>query len=178
MAWHPARDLAARLLLHLDDAEFCWQFATQWLRDALDADRVDGGFAAPGHHVYRPQAESRRATRDVPSMLGASIDSTDRGVRCVWSAERAVVFRDVEQDPRLGTGLREGCWPAGRNTIAAALVHQGAPLGLVCADWMAVSADSARVKSERAHTARSGRRRNPSASDRSGQLRERCAVIT
>ena len=79
VAWHPARELAARLLLHLDDTQFCWQFATEWLRDTLDADRVDGGFGAPTVPVYRPHAEARRATREVPSMLGASIDASDRG---------------------------------------------------------------------------------------------------
>ena len=137
VAWHPARELAARLLLHLDDTQFCWQFAAEWLRDTLDADRVDGGFGAPTIPVYRPHAEARRATREVPSMLGASIDASDRGVRYVWSAARAVVFRDVEQDPRLGTGLRDSLLASGmRNTLAAALVHQGTPLGLVCVDWM------------------------------------------
>jgi DNA-binding CsgD family transcriptional regulator len=137
VAWHPARELAARLLLHLDDTQFCWQFATEWLRDSLDADRFDGGFGAPAHRVYRPHAEARRATRDVPSMLGASIDAADRGVRYVWSMQHAVVFRDLEQDPRLGAGLRESLLASGmRNTIAAALVDQGTPLGLLCADWM------------------------------------------
>ena len=150
VTWEPARDLAARLLLHLDDAQFCWQFAAQWLRDALDADRVDGGFAAPAHRVYRPQAEARRGTREVPSMLGASIDGADRGIRCVWSAGHAVVFRDVEQDSRLGPGLREGLLASGmRNTIAAALVHQGAPLGLLCADWMECRVDDADTRCER-----------------------------
>lgn len=137
VAWHPARELAARLLLHLDDTQFCWQFATEWLRDTLDADRVDGGFGAPSVAVYRPHAEARRATREVPSMLGAAIDASDQGVRYVWSAARAVVFHDVEQDPRLGSGLRESLLSSGmRNTLATALVHQGTPLGLVCADWM------------------------------------------
>lgn len=149
IAWHPARDLAARLMLHLDDAEFCWQFATRWLRDALDADRVDGGFAAPAHRVYRPHAESRRTDRDVPTMLGAAIDGTDRGIQCVWLAQRAVVFRDVEQDPRLGAGLRGSLLASGvRNTIAAGLVHQGTALGLLCADWMECRVDECDVRRE------------------------------
>ena len=150
VTWQPARDLAARLLLHLEDPQFCWQFAAQWLRDSLDADRVDGGFAGPEHHVYRPQAEARRATREVPSMLGASIDGTDRGLRFVWSAGHAVVFCDVEQDQRLGAGLREGLLASGmRNTIATALVHQGAPLGLLCADWMERRVDDSDCRWER-----------------------------
>jgi DNA-binding CsgD family transcriptional regulator len=152
VAWHPARELAARLLLHLDDTQFCWQFATEWLRDTLDADRVDAGFCAPTLPVYRPHAEARRTTRDVPSMLGASINAFDRGVRCVWSADTAVIFRDVEQDPRLGAGLRESLLASGmRNTIAAALVHQGTPLGLVCADWMEHRVDDSDGRCEHFH---------------------------
>jgi DNA-binding CsgD family transcriptional regulator len=137
VTWYPARELAARLLLHLDDTQFCWQFATEWLRDTLDADRVDAGATAPAHRVYRPHAEARRINRDVPSMLGASIDGADSGVRYVWAAQRAVVFRDVEHDLRLGAGLRESLLASGvQNTIAAALVHEGIPLGLLCADWL------------------------------------------
>jgi DNA-binding CsgD family transcriptional regulator len=150
VAWRPARDLAARLLLHLDDTQFCLQFATEWLRDTLDADRVDGGFAAPDSAAYRPQVEARRGTREVPTMLGAAIDGADRGVQCVWSAAHAVVFTDVEQDPRLGAGLRAGLLGSGiRNTLAAALVHRGAPMGLLCADWMERRVDDRDSRCER-----------------------------
>ena len=42
--WRPGRELAAQLLLYLDDVESCWRLTTEWLRDTLDADRVDGGY--------------------------------------------------------------------------------------------------------------------------------------
>ena len=137
IAWRPARDLAAHLLLHLDDSAFCLQFAVQWLRDALDADRVGAGFGSPREAIYRPQAEALRPTRDVPSMAQASIDATDTGVQSVWSSARVAVFGDVGQERSFGAGLRTSLLAFGsKNILATALWHRGAPVGLTCADWM------------------------------------------
>ncbi len=42
--YKPARDLAAHMLLHLDDVDRCWSVATTWLRAELGCHRVDTGF--------------------------------------------------------------------------------------------------------------------------------------
>jgi DNA-binding CsgD family transcriptional regulator len=147
IAWRPARDLAAHMLLHLDDAQGCLQLAVQWMRDAFDADRVDAGFGAPRDVVYRPQAEALRTTRSVPSMLGAAIDAADGGVQGVWASRRVVLFRDIAQERRMGARLRASLLGVGsRSIIATALRDRGAPVGLTCADWMEcrVAADDAR----------------------------------
>jgi len=143
IAWRPARDLAAHLLLHLDDSAFCLQFAVQWLRDALDADRVCAGFGSPHEAIYRPQAEALRPTRHVPSMASASIDATDTGVQGVWSSTRVAVFGNVEQERSFGTGLRSSLLRFGsKNILATALWDRGAPVGLTCADWMELRVDA------------------------------------
>jgi DNA-binding CsgD family transcriptional regulator len=137
ITWRPARDLAAHLLLHLDDTQACWQLAVQWLRDAFDADRVDAGFASPWQAIYRPQAEARRSTRAVPTMTDASIDVTDAGVQGVWASPGIVVFRDVEHERSFGAPMRSNLLALGaRNVLATALWHRGAPVGMACADWM------------------------------------------
>ena len=143
IAWRPARDLAAHMLLHLDDAQGCLQLAVQWMRDAFDADRVDAGFAAPRDVVYRPQAEALRSTRRVPSMVGAAIDAADGGVQGVWASRRVVVFRDIAQEPRMGERLRASLLGVGsRSIIATALRDRGVPVGLTCADWMECRVDA------------------------------------
>lgn len=143
ITWRPARDLAAHLLLHLDDTQACWQLAVQWLRDAFDADRVDAGFASPWQATYRPQAEARRSTRLVPTMTNASIDVTDAGVQGVWASPGIVVFRDVAQERRFGAPLRSNLLALGaRNVLATALWHRGAPVGMACADWMESRVDA------------------------------------
>jgi DNA-binding CsgD family transcriptional regulator len=143
IAWRPARDLAAHLLLHLDDTQVCWQLAVEWLRDAFDADRVDAGFASPWQATYRPQAEARRSTRPVPSMTDASIDVTDAGIQGVWASPGIVVFRDVGQERRFGAPLRSSLLALGaRNVLATALWHRGAPVGMACADWMESRVDA------------------------------------
>jgi DNA-binding CsgD family transcriptional regulator len=149
IAWRPARDLAAHMLLHLDDANGCLQLAVQWMREAFDADRVDAGFGAPRDVVYRPQAEALRSTRRVPSMVGAAIDAADDGVQDVWASDRVVVFRDIAQEPRMGERLRASLLGVGsRNIIATALRDRGVPVGLTCADWMEcrVDADDTRCR--------------------------------
>ena len=40
--WRPGRELAAQLLLYLDDAQACWRITADWLRETLDADREIG----------------------------------------------------------------------------------------------------------------------------------------
>jgi len=143
IAWRPARDLAAHLLLHLDDAEFCLQFAVHWLRDAFDADRVGAGFASPRQAIYRPQAEALRPTRPMPSMTGAPIDATDTGVQRVWSSARVALFRDVGQERSFGTALRASLLAYGsRNILATALWDGRAAVGLACADWMESRVDA------------------------------------
>jgi len=143
IAWRPARDLAAHMLLHLDDANGCLDLAVQWMRDAFDADRVDAGFGAPRDVVYRPQAEALRSTRSVPSMVGAPIDAADGGVQRVWASRRVVVYRDVAQERGMGERLRASLLGVGsRNVIATALRDHGQPVGLTCADWMDCTVDA------------------------------------
>ena len=143
ITWRPARDLAAHMLLHLDDANGCLDLAVQWMRDAFDADRVDAGFGAPRDVVYSPQAEALRSTRSVPSMVGAPIDAADGGVQRVWASRRVVVYRDIAQERGMGERLRASLLDAGsRSIIATALRDDGRPVGLTCADWMDCTVDA------------------------------------
>ncbi len=87
--WRPGREIAAELLLHLDDEAACWHRAADWLRDLLDADRVDGGpggFVDPaeGHCSYQPQAEIQREPGLLPTVLGLRFEATDPGLQAVW----------------------------------------------------------------------------------------------
>ena len=59
------RDLAAHLLLYLDDPQACWRMALGWLQQELDVDRVDGGFCAPTASAYQACAEATRRDREV-----------------------------------------------------------------------------------------------------------------
>ncbi len=135
--WSPARDLAAHLLLRLDDPVAGWQLATRWLRDALDADRVDGGYSHPSDAAYTPQAESLRGDRIVPSLVSTAIDARDPGIRYVWRSNRVVILGDVGQDRRLGTDLRVQLMQLGTSVkMAVPIIDDGRPVGLLCADWM------------------------------------------
>ena len=82
----PARDLAAHMLLHLDDVSACWNVATQWLRSQLDCQRVDTGFGRPEDKEYFPGfAEAKTIDYDVPSFGGFAVDNRDPIMRAMWA---------------------------------------------------------------------------------------------
>lgn len=133
----PARDLAAHMLLHLDDVSACWTVATQWLRDTLDCQRVDTGFGRPEDREYFPGfAESKNADYDVPSFGGFAVDNRDPIMRAMWAGNKPIVFADIKQDRRVTPWLRKRMSGARtKSKIGAALRTRNGGFGLICADW-------------------------------------------
>ena len=141
MRWRPGRELAAQLLLYLDDPQACWRITTEWLRDILDADRVDGGFGGYVGATGRPRdyvvmAESQRPSMALPSVLGLRFDAANPGIRAVWSDVGAAAIADVSQERSFTEDLRGTLLLAGTAAKLAVPVRDGArPIGLICADW-------------------------------------------
>lgn len=130
-----ATDLAAHLLLYLDDADRCWQLILQWMRGTLDADRVDGGYASP-LLVYRPSGESVREGLPPPLPADLAFAPAEPSLRTVWSSAGVVVFGDVAQDARFAPGTREQLLAMGtRAKLAIALRDGDTPVGLMCCNW-------------------------------------------
>lgn len=137
LPWQPARDLAAQLLLYLDDPNQCWKAGAEWLREMVDADRVDGGFAQPNQALYAPQIEALRSDRFVPSVVGVHMNALDPGVTTVWATDGIVVFNDVANEGRMSAEMRAQLRDIGTRTkLSVALRDGDRPLGLMCADWM------------------------------------------
>lgn len=133
---HGSSDLAAHLLLYLDDNERCWELTLEWVRRALDADRVDGGFASACGSVYRPQAEAVRADLPMPTSVGAVFDARAVPVRSVWESPGAVVFESVAGDARFTAPLRAQLLSLNtRAKLAVSLRDGERPIGLICCDW-------------------------------------------
>ncbi|MGY3129713.1 hypothetical protein ACVWZM_000395 [Bradyrhizobium sp. USDA 4501] len=79
-----ARDLAAHMLLYLDDLSGCWSIATSWLRAELRCQRVDTGFGMREARDYFPGfAEAKDANYDVPSFGGKAVDNRDAAMQDV-----------------------------------------------------------------------------------------------
>lgn len=139
--WLPARDLAARLLLYLDDPRACWQLTVDWLRETLDADRVDGGFGGyvlptGERQSYMTMAESRRSSLGLHPSLGRSFDAAEPGIRVVWRNAGLTPFDDVAQEREMTPALRHTLLAMGTAAkLALPLVEGGRPVGLLCADW-------------------------------------------
>lgn len=130
-----SNDLAAYLLLYLDDAEHCWRSALHWMRRTLDADRSDGGFAAPGA-VYRPSGEAVRGDLPPPRHAEMAFDPDDAALHAVWRAPGAVVFEDIAGDRRFAAATRAQLLGMGmRAKLAIALRDGDAPMGLICCNW-------------------------------------------
>lgn len=141
ITWPKARDLAAQSLLLLDDADQCWQFATDWLQSAFDAERVDGGRGHPRDPVYRPaQAEALSARAPIASMRPLRVDNRDPGVRELWRSQRPMVYVDIPQEARFQPALRQALITVGvTSKVAIPLRNGGRPFGLLCIDRVVTS---------------------------------------
>lgn len=133
----PARDLAAHMLLFLDDLSTCWSLATNWLRTELGCHRVDAGFGAPHAREYFPSyAEAKDTDYEVPTLGGPAVDNRDPVMQAMWLSPRPVIFADIKQDRRVQMRLRQRLSKARTKTkFGGALRIGGGSYGLICADW-------------------------------------------
>ncbi|SLN74673.1 LuxR C-terminal-related transcriptional regulator [Oceanibacterium hippocampi] len=136
--WAQARDLAAHMLLHLDSPLDCSRIASRWIREAFRCDRADIGLGSPSDQFYAPGfAESRSPDDEIVSIAGLSVNNRDKGVRALWFSERPLVYADLSQESRFGTELRRWFLKNGvRSKLAWSISNRGAPLGLICIDWI------------------------------------------
>ncbi len=133
----PARDLAAHMLLHLDDLAVCWDVATDWLRASLECQRVDTGFGRPDAKDYFPGfAEAKNENFDVPSFGGVAVDNRDPIMQAMWCGAEPIIFADIKQDRRVTPGLRRRLSGAKTKSKFGAALRTGVgSYGLICADW-------------------------------------------
>jgi DNA-binding CsgD family transcriptional regulator len=138
--WRPGRELAAQLLLYLDDPDACWRLTTEWLRETLDADRVDGGFggfvgAGGAARDYVVVAESQRPGLLLPAVMNRRFDAADPALRAVWSQRGLLAVDDVSQ-AGMRAEMRGTLQSLGTAAKVALPVHDGErPIGILCADW-------------------------------------------
>ena len=132
-----ARDLAAHMLLYLDDLPGCWNIATNWLRFELGCQRVDTGFGRAHDHEYTPGfSEAKNPDYDVPSFGGEALENRDPFMQLLWSRSRPLVFEDIKQDRRASSRLRQQLSSAQtKSKFASALRTSEGEFGLICADW-------------------------------------------
>lgn len=133
----PARDLAAHMLLHLDDLHRCWSIGTTWLRSELACHRVDTGFGHAAAPEYHPSySEAKNGDYDVPSFGCGAVDNRDPIMQAMWSGQRPVIFADLKHDRRVTPKLRQRLSGARtKSKFGAALRVRGNSFGLICADW-------------------------------------------
>ncbi len=135
--YKPARDLAAHMLLHIDDLTTCWSIAANWLRAELGCHRVDTGFGVQSAVEYQPGfAEARSQDYDVPSFAGAAVDNRDAMMQAMWHEDHPLVYADIKQDSRVSIRMRQRMSGARtRSKFAWALRTPQGGYGLICADW-------------------------------------------
>jgi DNA-binding CsgD family transcriptional regulator len=132
-----ARDLAAHMLLHLDDLTACWSIATNWLQSELRCHRVDTGFGDRSAADYFPGfAEAKSTVHDVPSFAGRPVDNRDSMMQSMWNDPHPLVYADIKHDSRVSIRMRQRMAGAKtRSKFAWALRTPQGSYGLICADW-------------------------------------------
>lgn len=136
ISWAPARDLAAQLLLYLDDTDACWEMSVDWLQRYSDADRVEGSSLKFGSERYElGLVEARKAGEDIPSVNGLSIPSGSLVLRTLSAQSRPYVFTDVSQSVLMDEILKQSLVERGtRGKISAAIGYGGNTIGFICID--------------------------------------------
>ncbi len=135
--YKPARDLAAHMLLHIDDLTGCWSIAANWLRAELGCHRVDTGFGDRTAADYFPGfAEAKSSDHDIPSFAGKPVDNRDAMMQAMWVDERPLVYADIKHDSRVSIRMRHRMSGAKtRSKFGWALRTRQGGYGLICADW-------------------------------------------
>lgn len=130
------RDLAAHLLLYLDEPAQLLTVVLDWLTDRLSADRADAGLINFGSHGYQPAKECIRPEfAAMPSVIGTKFDLADPTLELSMASPVPVVFDDVETDWRVSMLMRRQLGDAGvRRKLTMALRPLGRTVGLVCVD--------------------------------------------
>lgn len=135
LRWRPARELAAQLLLYLDDPAACWRLTAEWLRDTLDADRVDAGFGGTAGQDYVVLTESQRPALGLPTMLGRRIAADELGLRSLWASPGVLMLPCIREQPNISAPLRHSLQTLGTASKLAMTVRSRRPIGMICADW-------------------------------------------
>jgi DNA-binding CsgD family transcriptional regulator len=138
ITWSAAKDLAAHMLLFIDDSERCSEIAVDWIRSGLGCSRVDTGLGLCNDATYTPgYAESRDPGAKIQTYAGALINNTANAMQLMWLSQRPIVFQNVAEDSRFDLGLRNLLVNAGTTSkMAAPVAFRGRSIGLICADWV------------------------------------------
>jgi DNA-binding CsgD family transcriptional regulator len=132
---HYARELAAQMLLYLDDPIACLKIGAHGMLDVIAADRINAGFSTPQAAIYSPLVKALRVGICVSKVREVIVDARDGAVSAVWASRHPVVFDDIARDVRFGSKLRAQLLAVGtRRKLAVALRDGDRPIGLLCAD--------------------------------------------
>jgi DNA-binding CsgD family transcriptional regulator len=136
--WRPGRELAARLLLTIDEPLTCWALSVEFLRGELGVERVDGGFASHCDRIYIPaMAEARSDRGDIPSLSGMKVNNQGASAQHIWRKGRPLAHPDMAEDTTFDATLRRHFLSIGtRAKMTSSIWWQGRPVGLICADRM------------------------------------------
>lgn len=132
--WSKARDLAAQLLVRLEDPVACWQFGTEWLQAEMQADRITAGPCDTRIPYYSPRFESLNPHKRVPSLIGIQFETAEKSMREILRARRVVVFRNLPVDVNPARSRTNTDRVAVK--LGMAVRNERRATGMVCAHWL------------------------------------------
>ena len=130
------RDLAARLLLYIDDTRAMFDACLDWLNESLQSDRADAGFVVKGASYYVPCSQRLQAVHaDMPSVLDVGVPIADSMVTAALLSRTPLSLNDIGLDRRLHPAMREQLLGSGvRHKLSVALRAGSESIGLLCLD--------------------------------------------
>lgn len=132
--WPKARDLAAHLLIRLDDVKACWQFGTEWLLTEMAADRITAGPCDSRLDYYSPRFESLHPDKPVPSLKDTRFEIAEASMRRILAARQAVAFIGLPLLSKVGEVHDDA--PPIAVKLGMAMRDEGHATGMICAHWL------------------------------------------
>ena len=128
------RDVAAHMLLHVDDPARVLELGTDHLVHELGTARADAGLVDRRDEKYLPTVVIAETADDRESIATTPLPNHHPVLKAVWASPGAVSFDQVVGNPALGS-LETVFSNLGMTAMLAAPIrHDGCPLGIICLD--------------------------------------------
>lgn len=130
ISYGPARDLAAHMLLFIEDGDRVWDIARSWLRKRIEVDMADGGFVSEhDSHFYCTAAIDNPAGASAPRAL---VYNGETAMQRMWQSDVPLFIASVAEEQGFTPGLRRAFEEMGARSKLMSRLHDGhAAFGLV-----------------------------------------------
>ena len=128
------KDVAAHLILEIDDPRTQLAIACRFVSEHLDACRVDAGFGNAKDEIWTASVEHRNAASSAPSIVNLHLPNQSGVVQRVWKSATPVNYQDCLKAPKFAP-FRDGFKELRtKSMVVQRLAVDRTKFGIMCVD--------------------------------------------